>query len=640
MAVLPKPFEKTDYIVGAILTGLSLLIYSFTMSRSIPYIDGGELTTVLWTLGIAHPTGYPLFTLIGYLFVHIPIFPEVALRANFFAALCTALATGTFYFAFFKGLQVLRDPANGNSKNGKSAKHADTQEVANGSATLQRMSSAAAVLVLAFSITFWDQSTSVEVYPLQLLLFGLILLAWLSFHENPGNRSAALAGLALGLGFANHMTTVLTLPALLFLFVSARKRRRVSIRTLLYIFGGGLAASLLYLYLPIRAAENPLMNWGDPYNLKRFIWHVTGKQFSTWMFSSFDVFQHQMEIFFTSLPGEFRISLVVVLTGIIVSFVSRRRLFWFGLLLIAGDLAYAANYNIHDISSYFLLAYISLAMFAAEGFSYLSERIMRIKPRVALAAGLLIIFPAISAAANFDGANESDDYAVEMYTNDILRSLPRNAVVLSYQWDDFVSASIYYQNVDRIRPDITIIDKELLRRSWYTRDVHERDSFLFPKTDPIYAAYQDNLRLFENDLPYDPASIENTYTEFIREIISGAMLSGREVFVGPEIETRYLYRYNRVPYGLLMELTTDTSYVPCGSDGLGGFKAAKRVSNDYSRQILGFYTQMFLARAQYEYSNKHLHRTLSWIDKSLEVDPALQTAQTARIQVLKELGGK
>ena len=57
-----------------ILTGFAVfIIYLFTLAPSVVQIDSGELATVQATLGIAHPTGYPLFTMIGYLFSLIPL---------------------------------------------------------------------------------------------------------------------------------------------------------------------------------------------------------------------------------------------------------------------------------------------------------------------------------------------------------------------------------------------------------------------------------------------------------------------------------------------------------------------------------------------------------------------------------------
>ena len=240
----------------------------------------------------------------------------------------------------------------------------------------------------------------------------------------------------------------------------------------------------------------------------------------------------------------------------------------------------------------------------------------------------------------FSEVDESKDYSVEMYTRDILTSLPQNSVVISYQWDTFVSASLYYQNVDKLRTDIIVIDKELLRRSWYAAQVHSRYTSLFPKDDPVYGAYQDNLRLFENGLPYNSNSIEQSYSNFIREIIFDALRNDRKVLVGPEIEDQYLYGLTKVPYGLLFEVKIDTNYVQYNPVGLNGFQAAEKIQSDYSRQIINFYSRMFLARAAYEYSHKHLNRTLSWLDRALRVDPALQGAQTAKLQILQELKSK
>ena len=57
-----------------VLTGFFvLIIYLITIAPSVVQIDSGELAAVQATLGIAHPTGYPLFTIIGYIFSLIPL---------------------------------------------------------------------------------------------------------------------------------------------------------------------------------------------------------------------------------------------------------------------------------------------------------------------------------------------------------------------------------------------------------------------------------------------------------------------------------------------------------------------------------------------------------------------------------------
>ncbi len=605
----------------------------------MPYIDGGEITTVLWTLGIAHPTGYPLFTLLGHAFVLIPFFHEVVLRANLFAVVCTSLASGIFYFVFVEAQRVLlsSEIISGNKKSKQKSPKKNNKEPSGEKDFTAKSVAAAAALSLVFSKTFWTQSTVVESYPLQLLLFATILLTWLKFYSTPTNLLAFLSGLTLGLGFTNHMTTVLTLPALIYLLVSRYRQKKAKLSFLGFIIFGGFLAGLLYIYLPIRASQHPLMNWGNPHDLQRFIWHVTAKQFRTWMFSSFDVFQHQLGIFFSGLYTEFRITILIVVIGMIVSVSSHRKYFWLAAILLVSDLLYAANYSIHNIDSYFLLGYISLSLFSVIGFRTLANRFSNMVQGRVVVAIVLFLFPAISAYSNFSRVDAGKDYSVEMYTRDILTSVPENSLVLSYQWDDFVASSLYYQNVDRLRTDVIVIDKELIRRSWYAAQVHERFSSLFPQNDRAYDAYRENLRLFENDLPYDPGSIESSYSNFIREIISGAIRNDRAAFVGPEMEDQYLRGFIKVPFGLLFELRTDTAYVPCDISELNGFHAAKVVDTDYSHQIINFYEKMFLARAQYEYSHKRLDLAVECLDKSLELDPTSQVAQGARLRILEEI---
>src|SRR5437588_12667687 len=87
---------RTTWIIGAILTALWLVIYLITVSPTVNFIDSGELITALHEPGIAHPPGYPLYTLLGYAASHLPI-GEVAWRVNLFSAAWGAMAVGAMY---------------------------------------------------------------------------------------------------------------------------------------------------------------------------------------------------------------------------------------------------------------------------------------------------------------------------------------------------------------------------------------------------------------------------------------------------------------------------------------------------------------------------------------------------------------
>ena len=75
---------------------LVFLIYLLTIAPSVIQIDSGELAAVQLTLGIAHPTGYPLFTILGCLFSLIPLPFTKIFQMNLLAAIYTASAVGIF----------------------------------------------------------------------------------------------------------------------------------------------------------------------------------------------------------------------------------------------------------------------------------------------------------------------------------------------------------------------------------------------------------------------------------------------------------------------------------------------------------------------------------------------------------------
>ena len=75
------------------------IIYLQTIATTVGFIDSGELATVPYILGIAHPTGYPLWTLVTHIFSLLPIAKEEIVRLNIFSALATSSAAAIFFYA-------------------------------------------------------------------------------------------------------------------------------------------------------------------------------------------------------------------------------------------------------------------------------------------------------------------------------------------------------------------------------------------------------------------------------------------------------------------------------------------------------------------------------------------------------------
>src|SRR5690606_28497308 len=83
--------------LGPLLVALALLpVYLSTMSRTVGQADTFEFQVVAPQLGIAHPTGYPLYLLLGKLFSLLP-FGSVAWRINVGTAVLATIALIFFF---------------------------------------------------------------------------------------------------------------------------------------------------------------------------------------------------------------------------------------------------------------------------------------------------------------------------------------------------------------------------------------------------------------------------------------------------------------------------------------------------------------------------------------------------------------
>ena len=140
MEVKPTRVRKNSYILGGLVFFISFVVYLKTLSPTVGFVDSGELTTVAYTLGIAHPTGYPLYTLLGRLFTLLP-FGSIAWRVNIASAFFASLST-LFLYLLSKNL-FTRMLSGGE---------------ANATATATVLSSFITALLFAFSTTLWSHA--------------------------------------------------------------------------------------------------------------------------------------------------------------------------------------------------------------------------------------------------------------------------------------------------------------------------------------------------------------------------------------------------------------------------------------------------------------------------------------------------
>jgi hypothetical protein len=640
---MTKFYKKYFYVLISLFV---FIIYLVTLAPSVVQIDSGELAAIQAKLGIAHPTGYPLFTMLGYLFSLIPLPFTNIFQLNILAAIYCAVATGAFSYTIkfcldnlssFKNKSAVQKESSKKIKKKSKEKVEQTDKIAEIPENLKILSAIFGGLILAFSRTFWFQSTSVEVYSLHLLLITLILLfllkAYVSSLEKDRLTNWLVFSFCLALGFTNHMTTLLILPGTAYLYFSRYKFNSASFKKLaIMILFFIPILTLIYLYLPIRASQNPFLNWGNPVDWERIYRHISGKQYQVWLFTSFDSAGKQLNHFFNILPVEFYVGLVLTLIGLFVSIFRAKKLFLFIFITFAFTVLYSINYDIYDIDSYFLLAFIMLSFFAAFGVLKILE-IKSLPKNYALI--IISVLVAVQFYFNFLNVNQSGIYTFEDYTKASLNGVPENSIIFSYQWDYFISASNYYQYVDDYRQDVTVIDKELLRRSWYYNQLNHRDPIVLNGVRNEVKQFLIALQPFERDETFDANRLENLYRSIMTKLIT-TNIDKRDYFIGPELVEQEMKRgefkipdgYSLVPYLFFYKVTTTNDYVPAPDPDFTIRIASNK--NVYIENIENIVGKMLSDRAFYEVKYGHTDRAKIYLKKILNdlpgfpLHPALQ----------------
>ena len=605
------------------------IIYQFTLAPSVVEIDAGELATVQALLGIAHPTGYPLFTIAGYLFSLIPFPFSKIYQLNLLASLWCSLGIGIFVYNCKFILDNFSNIKNTSSRHAnktsrkiqKRKRNANSQNLKPNQSTII-IASVLAGLLLAFSRTFWDQSTSVEVYSLHIFLINLIILFLLKAYVSAKElKDWLIFSVVLAVGFTNHMTTILIIPAAAYLFFEKNKFNKTSfLKIVKMLLPFVVVMIIFYSYLYIRANQNPILNWGDPSNLVRLFRHVSGKQYQVWMFSSFNAADKELTYFFNALPKEFSISLFIVLAGVILAFKFNYKIFIFFLISFLTTVLYSINYDIKDIDSYFLLAYISAAYFSLFGILGIIKFLRSKKSYQLIPVILVAAFIAVEFYFNFDEVNRSGDYIFEDYTKDILNSVTPNSIILTYQWDYFGSESYYFRYVEHYRKDVDVIDKELLRRSWYYKQIERNYPNSISEMHGLINSFKSTVAPFEEGGSFDPNLLEKLYREIMTGLVA-TNINKRDFYIAPELFENEMQKgefslpkgYTLVPELFLFKVEKGDSYIPASDPNFTLRKP--KDENMYSRFIEKNVATMLARRALYEIGFDKIDRAKLYVEK-------------------------
>ncbi|TAM77422.1 DUF2723 domain-containing protein [bacterium] len=208
-------------LLGGLAFLVPLALYLASAGGYPAFWDTGELQTVPYILGIAHPTGFPFFTLVGWLASHALPLGSVAWRIN---AMCALAVAGAAWMLWRVAVRLGAFPPL----------------------------ALLAAWWFAFGEVVWSRAIRAEAHDLALLLGALAIGCALEYHLEGDPRMLRWCALWLGLGLANHPIALWLIPGLMILVLAGG--RALPMRTLATCAAIVAAALALYAYLPIRSA--------------------------------------------------------------------------------------------------------------------------------------------------------------------------------------------------------------------------------------------------------------------------------------------------------------------------------------------------------------------------------------------------
>jgi hypothetical protein len=441
--------KKPHLWVATGVFGLCLAVYVLTLAPGVLGGDSGELQYIPYVLGVAHPTGYPLYTLLGWLWAHGVAVGDVAYRMNLLSAVLGALTAAVLYLIVHH----------------LTSRHAPAL---------------LAAVLLAFSPTFWMQAIVAEVYTLNTAFVVLVIYLLLRWEATrPSARYLLLAAFVYGLSLTHHRVIIIFLPALaLFVWLTDREvftNARLSLKTAAL----GLSPLLLYLYAPLR-----IWQLYPPIFHDQILDNLLGTSFGVefeWpkmaVVGKFFVLLYRQYGWATILGAWGLMASLVMLPPNRPDFRSPKRYRpWAVMLLVAGlcTALFGLFYQAFDVEVFLLPFYLLFALWIGLGWETLDKVI---RNRSGFAS--LLLLPAL-AWSLWNGYNQLAVDRLDVRVGDIpplSRSIARTAdEMFSYPYEKDSTVLVdwgmayalqYRQAVEGVRTDLEIMPINLSRRYDY-----------------------------------------------------------------------------------------------------------------------------------------------------------------------------
>ncbi len=447
--------------VPVLLFSLTFIVYYHNLCRNLYWMDSGEFVFHATVLGIPHPTGYPLYIQLGKLLTFLP-----GLTSPFAINLFSALMASMTCVILYRVIMLLEG---------------------------ELLAAATAVLLFAFSFTFWSQAEIAEVYTLQTFFLALMIYLLFKFGASEDRRIFYLLSFVLGMSFTHHMSTVLMVPALIFFLLVYMRVKFLDLRTILpslIFFVIGLS---IYLFIPMRAHLPPPFNYPglhgvDPGEWSGFLWLLTGKIVKVDMFEyTLGELGREIGFYFQVLIRDFVYAgFFLGVLGAVVQHNRDRRAFYTILLAFSGYFVFFVNYGVIDKHVFFPLSFLFWSIWIGVGLANLVKKVCSLgKSRAAravlhlgLVLGMLCLI-VMSFQRGFRPLDFSERKGPDEFTRNLFDRVDENSLILSIY--EATPLLWYHHYVGGRSPGVEIIDRGLMSLNVRQEmmDLHDVRSPLF-----------------------------------------------------------------------------------------------------------------------------------------------------------------
>ncbi len=458
LQLITRFFKKHAWLSGVLVVfGLSFLVYSQTAARlHLNYADSDELVTAAYTGGIAHPPGYPLYTLLLQGFMRLPLSASIAFKTNLSSALFQSLSLVGLYSV---ASQLLT------TRKGKF------------------WALVSGTLFVGFTYSFWFHANVAEVFPFSHLLaiWFIWLFIKLTHQTNLSHHRVWLAatGAVFGLGASHHQIFLLLLPFWLWLIYRINSQRLRLMFASISLLGFVLPYSLLWIYYGHQAQ----FSWYFDPSFSGLI-DMISRRIYTAAGSAVELDAYRWEPFrsllavwqyLLLLTKEYLfIGIGLAILGVRYLYKKHRAFGWLWLIswLVSGvglamfmkfpqtlnnsDQGYYWGWALRErmlLMSKFLFA-IPVVVGVGELFDYFAKlKLHKIKQYLRIVTILLLV--GLPIFINYRSVNFKHNNFTYYFSRNILQSLPENAVLIVDS--DSVFGLLYEQLVNSFRTDLKIV---------------------------------------------------------------------------------------------------------------------------------------------------------------------------------------